>query len=149
MKAYAEAKVAEITDAGGLARVVTHIAVGAAPQQIAQLASDLEANILVLGTHGRRGVERLLLGSVAEGVVRMAHCPVLVVRATESTPRVPEIEPPCPLCLEARRTSAGKDFWCQRHSEHHPRAHTYRFVPRNVAANHSNMPLVTPLKGEV
>jgi nucleotide-binding universal stress UspA family protein len=53
---------------------------GDAGDAIAQLASDIEADLVVVGTHGHRGLERLLLGSVAENVVRLAPCPVLVVR---------------------------------------------------------------------
>ena len=47
---------------------------------IAQLARDWNADLLVVGTHGRRGVSRLLIGSVAERVVRVAPCPLLLVR---------------------------------------------------------------------
>ena len=47
---------------------------------IAQFARDWKADLLVVGTHGRRGVSRLLLGSVAERVVRVAPCPLLLVR---------------------------------------------------------------------
>jgi nucleotide-binding universal stress UspA family protein len=42
-------------------------------------AKQLHADLLVLGTHGRRGVRRLVMGSVAEQVLRFAHCPVLLV----------------------------------------------------------------------
>jgi universal stress protein A len=42
--------------------------------------SRVEADLIVMGTHGRRGVSRLLLGSVAEDVLRQAPCPVLAVR---------------------------------------------------------------------
>ena len=44
-------------------------------------AKRLRADLIVLGTHGRRGLQRLVLGSVAESVVRRAGCPVLVVKA--------------------------------------------------------------------
>lgn len=50
---------------------------------IDQTASKLGADLIVMGTHGRRGVKRLLLGSVAESVVRTAPCPVLLVRDIE------------------------------------------------------------------
>lgn len=43
-------------------------------------AEKLHAELIIMGTHGRRGVSRVLLGSVAESVVRTAHCSVLVVR---------------------------------------------------------------------
>lgn len=49
--------------------------------KIAQLAGDWKADLLVIGTHGRRGVNRFLLGSVAERVVRVAPCPLLLIRS--------------------------------------------------------------------
>ena len=48
--------------------------------EIVKTAAEWPADIVVIGTHGRGGVSHLLLGSVAEGVVRHAPCPVLVVR---------------------------------------------------------------------
>ncbi|MCA9168024.1 MAG: universal stress protein [Planctomycetales bacterium] len=47
---------------------------------ITDLAQEIGADLIVIPSHGRTGVKRLLLGSVAERVVRMAHCPVLVLR---------------------------------------------------------------------
>jgi universal stress protein A len=44
-------------------------------------AKKLNADLIVMGTHGRRGLRRMLIGSVAESVVRNAPCPVLLVRA--------------------------------------------------------------------
>lgn len=49
-------------------------------ETIAQAARDWGADLLVIGTHGRRGVSRLLIGSVAERVVRLAPCPLLLLR---------------------------------------------------------------------
>lgn len=46
---------------------------------IAEAAGEWPADVVVIGTHGRRGVDRLLLGSVAEGVVRLSTQPVLIV----------------------------------------------------------------------
>jgi len=107
-------------------RLTTHVGVSHPVEAITQLASDIEADLVVVATHGRRGMARLLLGSVAEGVVRLAPCPVLVVRAVGATDaNVPSIEPPCPQCVETRRASQGTEFWCSRHSEHHDRRHTY------------------------
>lgn len=50
------------------------------PDAITNYASNEGIDIIVIGTHGRRGMKRLLLGSVANAVVSHAHCPVLVVR---------------------------------------------------------------------
>lgn len=54
-----------------------------APAMILEYAEREDVDLVVMGTHGRRGPGRLLLGSVAEGVVRHAGCPVLVVPAVE------------------------------------------------------------------
>lgn len=53
---------------------------GAPSQVIVQMADRERYDLLVLGTHGRTGVSRAIMGSVAERVVRHAHCPVLTVR---------------------------------------------------------------------
>jgi universal stress protein A len=47
---------------------------------ILQACGEVNADLVVMGTHGRRGVSRALLGSVAESVVRTAPCPVLAIR---------------------------------------------------------------------
>ncbi len=49
--------------------------------RIANEAATWPADLIVLGTHGRRGMDRLVLGSVAEGVARRASAPVMLVRA--------------------------------------------------------------------
>jgi nucleotide-binding universal stress UspA family protein len=48
---------------------------------ILQAANEVHADLIVIGTHGRRGLARALLGSVAEGIVRTAPCPVVTVGA--------------------------------------------------------------------
>jgi len=50
---------------------------------IVEYARSIHADVIVVGTHGRDGVSRLLMGSIAEHVVRHAPCPVLVVRRNE------------------------------------------------------------------
>ena len=47
---------------------------------IARQAKKLRASMIVMGSHGRTGLRRLLLGSVAERTLRYAHCPVLIVK---------------------------------------------------------------------
>lgn len=127
------------------ARAVTHIRLDAPAEEIAQLASDLEADLVVVGTHGRRGFRRVLLGSVAEAVVRLAPTPVLVVRPKAGHAEVPQIEPPCPLCLEVRRETGGRELWCERHREQRGRRHTYHHEDRNSSADES-APLLFPLR---
>jgi nucleotide-binding universal stress UspA family protein len=48
--------------------------------EIAEYAGEVKADLIVMPSHGRRGLKRLLIGSVAERVVRLAHCPVLVLK---------------------------------------------------------------------
>jgi nucleotide-binding universal stress UspA family protein len=54
---------------------------GFAATEILRLAEEAKADLIVMGTHGRTGLSRLVLGSVAEQVVRKARCPVLTVKA--------------------------------------------------------------------
>jgi nucleotide-binding universal stress UspA family protein len=109
-------------------------------EEVAQLAADLEADLVVVGTHGRRGFARLMLGSVAEVTVRLAPCPVLVVRPKQVPQAVPAIEPPCPRCVDTRRATAGRELWCEQHRERHGQRHTYHQGDR-VGAD-TNLPLV-------
>jgi nucleotide-binding universal stress UspA family protein len=109
-------------------------------QEIAQLAADVEADIVVVGTHSRRGIARVMLGSVAEATVRLAPCPVLVVRPKALPAPVPAIQPPCPRCVEARKASGGQQFWCEQHSERHGQRHTYHQGDR--VSGDGGMPLV-------
>jgi nucleotide-binding universal stress UspA family protein len=59
------------------------IAEGFPWEQIIDVAKERGADLIVMGTHGRRGISRALLGSVAEKVVRMAPIPVLTIRPHE------------------------------------------------------------------
>jgi len=61
------------------------IKVGDPRDMINQTAQELGIDLIVMGTHGRRGITRALLGSVAETVVRTAPCAVLTVRLREAT----------------------------------------------------------------
>ena len=60
---------------------------GDAKDVINQTAKELGADLIVMSTHGRRGIKRALLGSVTETVVRSAPCPVLTVRVHDHAHR--------------------------------------------------------------
>lgn len=122
-------------------RVIGHAMIDVPSVGLSQLASELEADLLVVGSHGLRGIARWVLGSVAESTLRTAPCPVLVIPppAQDEVP-VPKIEPPCPRCVEARKASAGTEMWCEQHRERHGRRHTYYQADRSSSDN--NMPLV-------
>jgi nucleotide-binding universal stress UspA family protein len=69
-------------DAAGEPQVRATVALGDPSREIARCAAEIHAELVVIPSHSRRGVERWLLGSVAERVVRFAPCPVLVLRET-------------------------------------------------------------------
>src|SRR4026208_244208 len=57
-----------------------HLRSGTAPAEILRFAKEQRTDLIVMGTHGRRGMAHAVMGSVAETVVRTAPCPVLTVR---------------------------------------------------------------------
>ena len=65
---------------GEAVRYRVHVTNGNPDVEILLMATRLRANMIVMATHGWKGLRRLLLGSVAEGVMREAPCPVLTVR---------------------------------------------------------------------
>jgi nucleotide-binding universal stress UspA family protein len=77
-------------------RLEHRLAEGDPAGEILDLARESGCDLIVMGTHGRTGLGRLLLGSVAEQVVRKAPCPVLTVKAP-----FPQVEPPRPADAEA------------------------------------------------
>ncbi len=64
----------------GSSRVTTDKAIGEPAYEIVSFAKASGVDLLVVGTHGRTGIEHAFMGSVAERVVRKARCPVLTVR---------------------------------------------------------------------
>lgn len=116
-----------------------HTVVGHPPDEIVWLAAHLNAEVIVMGTHGRKGLKRILLGSVAEKVMRLAGCPVFVMRdkAHAQPWRVAEIEPLCPDCAVRRAETNGEKLWCARHSEHHIRAHVLGYSRAGEDAPHA------------
>ena len=74
-----DAWMAEAEAKGLKARIA--LRTGVPYREIVDLVTDELADLVVIGTHGRGGIDRALLGSVADRVVRLAPCPVLTVRA--------------------------------------------------------------------
>jgi universal stress protein A len=69
-------------EAAGVGHVETHVRQGIAAADICDFAAQGAFDLIVMGTHGRRGLSHLLLGSVAERVLRLATCPVLTLKAS-------------------------------------------------------------------
>ena len=67
-------------DPGENVRCSRHMVLGTASSEIVKFADESDIDMIVMGTHGRTGLSRLLMGSVAEAVVRKAPCPVLTLK---------------------------------------------------------------------
>lgn len=85
MRRHAEAEMEKLASAPDLEgrSVQSSLREGIPSQEILSMAEEIGADLIVMGTHGRTGLEHLVLGSTAERVVRMAPCPVLTVRTRE------------------------------------------------------------------
>jgi len=70
---------AALARAGGRVPASIRLAEGVVPEQIDRLAAEIHPYFIVIGTHGRSGFNRLVMGSVAEHVVRAASVPVMVI----------------------------------------------------------------------
>jgi len=77
-------RAAELEASGLVAHA--HVATAAPAELLTDRAREVEAELIVVGTHGHTGLEHFFLGSVAERTVRLAECPVLTVRAEERKP---------------------------------------------------------------
>ncbi len=97
---------------------------------LSRKARDLEADLIIVGTHEHKGISRIWHGLTSEEIMRHAPCSVMVVRAPDRGPEMPEFAHACPKCIEMRQKTQGKNLWCSQHSEHHGPRHTYRFVSR-------------------
>ena len=109
--------------------VIAHVRAGKPARQILQLATDLDADWIVVGTHRRAGLEKLVLGSIAESVLHGAACPVLVAMPKTSIGAVSDlVEPPCPACVTVRdaRGEGEYSYWCPRHARSHVQQHIYQ-----------------------
>jgi nucleotide-binding universal stress UspA family protein len=103
------------------ARVHPHVRIGKAAETMLQVAIDYDTDLIVVGTNARRGIDRLLLGSVAETLVRTARCPVLVARPKNyegavktvlPDPPYPAGQEPQPSAREARSSAMPRaDLW--------------------------------------
>lgn len=87
----ATAAIGELAEAAGV-RVVDEVRVGAPAEEILEYGRQADVDLVVMGTHGRSGLARFLLGSVTERVLRAAPVPVLAVPPEDLTPVTDEHE---------------------------------------------------------
>jgi universal stress protein A len=78
-------KIRPIAELPSTVKLHCHVVRGAPAQRIVDEAIGHDCDLIVVGTHGRKGLSRLVLGSVAETVVRLAPCSVLTVKQRKSS----------------------------------------------------------------
>jgi universal stress protein A len=116
-------------------QVTTHVRVGKPSRAILRTAAEIKAELIVVGTHRRSGMKKLMLGSVAEQVLQHAHCPVFIAMPTDYTDEPhaehdergehgDRQETHCPRCQSARRRSHGEQLWCDKHARARQRPHS-------------------------
>ena len=79
-RAYVEKHLGDRLIEEGLDGVTMHVRFGDPAKAVAEIAKELGAELVVLPSHGRKGLSHFLIGSVAERIVRFAPCPVLVLK---------------------------------------------------------------------
>ena len=80
LRSRVEEQLAKSIAAAGIGEVSTRIRVGDPATEIVDVAREVDAHVIVIPSHGKTGLRRWMIGSVAERVVRLAHCPVLVLK---------------------------------------------------------------------
>jgi nucleotide-binding universal stress UspA family protein len=117
-----------------------HVRRGDAAREIAQLATEVHADMIVVGNHKVPHLKTIFMGSTAERVMASTTCPVFIAgpRPRPMPSHVIVIEPPCPECVKQRTATAGRQWWCERHSERHLMGH------RHVYSYQSDIPFSDP-----
>ncbi|MCA8997143.1 MAG: universal stress protein [Planctomycetaceae bacterium] len=70
--------------ANGMSDAAFEVRVGSLGHEITEYANEINADLIVISSHGYHGIKRMLLGSTAEAVIRHAHCAVLVMRRQDA-----------------------------------------------------------------
>jgi nucleotide-binding universal stress UspA family protein len=109
-----------------------HVRVGDPATALQQAAVDYDAELIIVGTHGRGVLGRMALGSVATRLVEEARCPVLIARPKDfgGLARTEAPEPLCPDCAAVREASKGETLWCAWHARPDVRAPVYGYSER-------------------
>lgn len=76
VRSFARDKLGEM----GYDDIHIEVVIGDTTSKIVDYAQEIDADLIVMPSHGRKGVSRFLIGSVAEQVVRLSHCPVLILK---------------------------------------------------------------------
>jgi nucleotide-binding universal stress UspA family protein len=105
-------------------RFFVHARIGKPADEILALANEIGADLIFIGSHGKTGLERLMLGSVSERVVREAKCPVMIARPKGYT-----------------ETKLLQVFRYDHQRGHHREPHCYSYTNRQVITRPPDWPL--------
>jgi nucleotide-binding universal stress UspA family protein len=105
-RAMLDHKLRQVAFPGGDVKVEHRLVEGFAAEGILDAAKEAKADLIVMGTHGRTGFNRLLMGSVAEEVLRKATCPVLTIKAPSAADAVKGAEEAAESCAVASAVAA-------------------------------------------
>jgi nucleotide-binding universal stress UspA family protein len=119
----------------GRRRISTRVVQGTPARAIIEAANNERFDLIVMGTHGRTGVGRIVLGSIAEQVMRRAPCPVLTIKA----PVAASVERPSPEPTPSSRWSFAA-LLAPRAARHALRPATTQTLETTHAAPHSHLP---------
>jgi len=147
LRLYVNEKAAE---SGGLKAMTVgiHLRAGKPVREIAQFATDVSANLIVIGAHKHPHLKSWVVGTTAEHLVAAAPCPVLLAPPKLKTivAHEPAIEPACPECLSARESSHGANWWCERHRHHAKQAHQFSYQRELPFATHDSEVIPTGIR---
>ena len=76
VRAFTRNKLSEM----GYGNIHIEVVIGDTTSKIVDYAQEIDAGLIVMSSHGRKGVGHFLMGSVAEQIVRLSHCPVLILK---------------------------------------------------------------------
>jgi nucleotide-binding universal stress UspA family protein len=138
LRLYVNEKAAALGGFGGLT-VGIHLRAGEPAREIARLASEVSANLIVIGAHKGPSLKSWLLGRVSEHLLLSAPCPVLIAGPPQpAAHRDPTIEPPCTDCIRTRTETKGVSWWCDRHHHHAAKAHVFSYQRELPLATHDS-----------
>jgi nucleotide-binding universal stress UspA family protein len=121
------------------ARLIADVRFGNPADEVCEVAKEVDADFIFVGTHARAGIGHFFASSIAERTVLKAPCSVIVVRARESD-RVPKVEPLCPDCQELKRQAQDSSLWCHNHTHHgHLPLHLHYKYPEHFARGTMNL----------
>jgi len=125
-----------------LTGIGVHVRKGEPSHVIAELAAEIGADLVVVGTHRVPQFRTVIKGHTGERVTRESSAPVLVAgpRPKQLPEHIIVIEGTCPDCLVARQSSGGKTWWCARHAEHHQvlKHHLYAYETELPFSDHDS-----------